>query len=89
MWVPLEAITEPFSETGGRWLSRPFFTGKIFSPLPNFPHPRDLSFLHHSLVVDISSAIRDYQEPGCSFDQKSNDMSLFRHPLVCHFSALI
>jgi hypothetical protein len=62
MWVPLEAISDNFIETGGRWSSGPLFIGMIFSP--NVPHPKeDLSFLHRSLVVDISSEIGDYQEP--------------------------
>jgi hypothetical protein len=66
MWVPLEAISKTFIETGGRWSSGPRFIGKICSPSPNFPHPKgDLNFLHRSLVVDISEAIRDYQKPEC------------------------
>jgi hypothetical protein len=36
MWVPLEAISENFIETGGRRSSGPLFIGKIFSPSPNF-----------------------------------------------------
>jgi hypothetical protein len=67
MWVPLEVVSENFIDTGGRWSYEPLCTVKILSPLPNFPHPKeDLSFLHRSLVVDISSAITDSQEPGCS-----------------------
>jgi hypothetical protein len=55
MWVALAAISENFIEAGSRWSSGPLFIGKIFSLSPNFPHPKeDLSFLRHSLVVDIS-----------------------------------
>jgi hypothetical protein len=65
-WVPLEAKSDNFVEIGGRRSSEPLFIGKVFSPSPNFPHPKEyLSFLHHSLVGDISQAIRGYQEPGC------------------------
>jgi hypothetical protein len=65
MWVSLEAIRENCIKTGGRWPSGPLFIGRIFSPSPNFPHPKEnLSFLHRSLMVDISEAIRVYQEPG-------------------------
>jgi hypothetical protein len=83
MWVPLEATSENFIQTSGRWSSGPPFIGKIFSPSSNFSHPKEnLSFPHRSLVVDISEAIRDYQEPGSLFDRKLNDMSLFQHPLT-------
>jgi hypothetical protein len=62
-WVSLEAIGENFIETGDRSSSGPLFIAKIFSPSLNFPRPKkDLSFLHRSLVVEISYAIRDYQE---------------------------
>jgi hypothetical protein len=55
MSVPLEAIRENFIEIGGRWSFGPLFIGKILSPSPNFPHPKeDLTFLHRSLVLDIS-----------------------------------
>jgi hypothetical protein len=59
-------MSKNFIEPNGRWPSGPLFVGKIFSPSPNFPHPKeDLGFLHRSLVVDISEAIRDYQKLGC------------------------
>jgi hypothetical protein len=62
MWVPLDAVSENFIETGGRWSSGPLFIGKSFLPSPNFPHPKeDLSFLHRGLAGDISCAIGDYQ----------------------------
>jgi hypothetical protein len=86
MWVPLEAINENFIETGGRWSSGPLFIEKIFSPSPNFSHPKeDLGFLHRSLVVDISEGLGITKSPDALFDQKSNNMSLFQYPLVCHF----
>jgi hypothetical protein len=67
MWVPLEAINENFIETGGRWSSGPLVIGKIFSPSPKLPHPKeDLSFPHRSLVVDISSDER-FPLAGCPF----------------------
>jgi hypothetical protein len=50
-----------FIETGGKWSSARLFIRKIFSPSPNFPHPKgDLRFLHRSLAIDISEGIRDY-----------------------------
>jgi hypothetical protein len=55
MWASLEAMSENFIETPGVWSSGRVFIGKIFSPQPNFPHPKeDLSLLHRSLVIDIS-----------------------------------
>jgi hypothetical protein len=55
IWVPLEAMSEDFIETGSRWSSGPLFIGKIFSPEPNFPHAKErLSYLHRNVVVDIS-----------------------------------
>jgi hypothetical protein len=66
MWVPLEAISENFIETGRKQSSGPLFIGKILSLSPNFPYPKEnLNFLHRSLVADISQAIKDYQELGC------------------------
>jgi hypothetical protein len=78
MWVPLEATSENFIETGGRWSSRLLLVGKMFSPSPIFPSPKeDLSFLYCRLVGDISSAIRDFLCPDALFDQKSNHISFF------------
>jgi hypothetical protein len=45
MWVLLEAISDNFIETVDNWSSESLFIRKIFSPSPNFPHPKeDLSF---------------------------------------------
>jgi hypothetical protein len=55
MFLPPEAICENFIETVGGQSSGSLFIGRIFSPSQNFPHSKeDLSFLHRSLVVDLS-----------------------------------